>query len=427
MSKSESNSIQPKSIRQKRILDIAADNPGATLAEIAERIPSVSADHVDRVLDQYGDPATSGDSDTSQSPPASPDADANDGASGSSQDSHDDQAPTGGGDQNHKPTAEADEEPDSSSTTETPVTTSLMDPDTESDSTAEPEAEAEPTDSAVEPETEPIESTAEPEAKSTDSAAEPEVEPTEPTAEPVEAEQSDISTATAESDADDAAATEDPAPDPDDLTQKERETLRAISYEPTATQDQIADMLSISRATVSNRVNAIPGFEWGDRGSFVEAVFDEQLTVDAPRSPNDDSSAVTPNAGKERVTDGASSALSDQTGGDSLPQATPSPAPDGVVDGPLPSESGSETAGQAVTTGDAAAASGDGIEEISHRLDDLAQRLATMEAELQDSGDTGEASPLSDTDLLHKIVYACMNSDRITEEEELQILDTLMS
>jgi hypothetical protein len=57
MSKSESSSIQPKSIRQKQILNVAAENPGATLAEIAEQVPSVSTDHVDRVLDQYGDPA----------------------------------------------------------------------------------------------------------------------------------------------------------------------------------------------------------------------------------------------------------------------------------------------------------------------------------------------------------------------------------
>jgi len=43
-------------------------------------------------------------------------------------------------------------------------------------------------------------------------------------------------------------------------------------------------MLSVSRATVSNRVNAISGFDWTDRDTFVDEVFDEKVTVD--NSPN---------------------------------------------------------------------------------------------------------------------------------------------
>ena len=395
MSQSESTSTQPKSIRQKRILDIAADNPGATLAEIAERIPSVSADHVDRVLHQYGDPASSGDSDTTQSAPGSSNADSNGGATGDSSDSTDDQASTEAADQTHEQATTTDEEPDSPNATETPVSTPLMDSD----------AESEPTDPVA--------------------ASEAEAEPTDPVTESeAEAEPPDSSMETSGSGADDTSATDESTPDPEDLTQKERETLRAISYEPTATQDQIAEMLSISRATVSNRVNAIPGFDWADRGSFVDAVFDEQLTVDAPRSPTDDGAAGGQNAGKEPITDGASSTLSDQTGADPLPQETPSATPDGVVDGPAPSASGSQAD---VTTDGLESASDEDLEEISHQLDDVAQRLATMEQEIREPAETDEASPLSDTDLLHKVVYACMNSDRITEEEELQILDTLMN
>jgi len=43
-------------------------------------------------------------------------------------------------------------------------------------------------------------------------------------------------------------------------------------------------MLSVSRATVSNRVNAISGFDWTDRDTLVDEVFDEKVTVD--NSPN---------------------------------------------------------------------------------------------------------------------------------------------
>ena len=381
MSKSESTSIQPKSIRQKRILDIAADNPGATLAEIAEQIPSVSADHVDRVLDQYGDPATSGESDADESPSEAPNEHSSEESDSEPQDSSDHRAGAEPADQSHDPTAATDAASDSLPPTDTPDTTSQMDSDTEvepTDSVPEPAAEAEQTDSVAEPAT--------------------------------EADPSTDSTAHDGSDIDDDSSTDEPTPDPPDLTQKERETLRAISYEPSATQDEIAEMLNISRATVSNRVNAIPGFDWADRGSFVETVFDEPLSVETSESPDDADPPVAHTAEKEAVTDGA-----------------PSATPDGVVDGPAPSVSSSQASDQATGSDDAETASGDDLEAVSHRLADLAERLATMEQELQASDEGTEASPLSETDLLHKVVYACMHSDRITEEEEIQILDALMN
>jgi DNA-binding CsgD family transcriptional regulator len=407
MSKSESTSIQPKSIRQKRILDIAADNPGATLAEIAEQIPSVSADHVDRVLDQYGDPATSGESDVDEPPSETPNAHSSEESDSEPQDSSDHRAGAEQADQSNDQTAATDAALDSSPPTDKPDTTSQMDSDTEAEQTnsvPEPATEAEQTDSVAESATE---------AEQTDSVPEPatESEQTDSVAESAtEAEPSTDSTARDGSGTDDESSADEPTPDPADLTQKERETLRAISYEPSATQDQIAEMLSISRATVSNRVNAIPGFDWADRGSFVEAVFDEPLSVEMSVTPDDTDSAVAPTAEKEAVTDGA-----------------PSATPDGVVDGPAPSVSSPQASDQATGSDDAETASGDDLEAVSHRLADLAERLATMEQELQASDEGTEASPLSDTDLLHKVVYACMHSDRITEEEEIQILDALMN
>jgi hypothetical protein len=187
-------------------------------------------------------------------------------------------------------------------------------------------------------------------------------------------------------------------------------------------------MLSISRATVSNRVNAIQGFDWADRESFVGEVFDEQLTVDDSVSrANGDDSVAAQNDGKEVVTDGAPSASADPTASESAPRKPHNAASDGVVDGPAPTASDSDPADQDGTTDSTAAESGDKVEAMSHQLEELAQQLATMEQELHGSGESDGESPFGDTDLLHKVVHACMNSDQITEDEELEVLETLVN
>lgn len=47
----------PRSIRQKQILDTAAEHPDASIDTIASEIPSATADLVEEVLEEYGDPA----------------------------------------------------------------------------------------------------------------------------------------------------------------------------------------------------------------------------------------------------------------------------------------------------------------------------------------------------------------------------------
>jgi DNA-binding CsgD family transcriptional regulator len=44
-------------MRHKRIIDIAAEKPNASYTEIADEIPSATADLVENVLEEYGDPA----------------------------------------------------------------------------------------------------------------------------------------------------------------------------------------------------------------------------------------------------------------------------------------------------------------------------------------------------------------------------------
>lgn len=57
MSKSDSTVTLPKSMRHKRILDVAAENPDASLAELADGVPSATVDLVENILEEYGDPA----------------------------------------------------------------------------------------------------------------------------------------------------------------------------------------------------------------------------------------------------------------------------------------------------------------------------------------------------------------------------------
>lgn len=64
--------------------------------------------------------------------------------------------------------------------------------------------------------------------------------------------------------------------DESSLSGRQRATLRAIYEDPTATQDEIANRLGKSRATVSKRVNDLPGFEWKSRRDFVEVLFGER-------------------------------------------------------------------------------------------------------------------------------------------------------
>jgi hypothetical protein len=54
----------------------------------------------------------------------------------------------------------------------------------------------------------------------------------------------------------------------DEISDAQRETLRAITDRPEASQRDIASVLDLSPSTVNNRLNSIPGFEWDRRADF---------------------------------------------------------------------------------------------------------------------------------------------------------------
>jgi DNA-binding CsgD family transcriptional regulator len=71
-----------------------------------------------------------------------------------------------------------------------------------------------------------------------------------------------------------------PSPTREDLSAKQRETLREIHEEPTATQREIGETLNVSAATISNRLSDIPGFDWQNRENFVSNLFSTPLISD---------------------------------------------------------------------------------------------------------------------------------------------------
>ncbi len=209
-------------------------------------------------------------------------------------------------------------------------------------------------------------------------------ESTEPTTEGTEDTETDDS-------ADESPV--DDLPTPETLSEKQREVLALVAERPEATQQEIGDQLGVSSATVSNRVNSIEGFDWSARETLVEQVFDEPPTA-----------AVT--------TDGG-------------------PAVESTLTEPEQPES-TDTGQSKSTTADEdqdETDSPDPTAEIEDELARINERLAALEAadEQESSSESaGTDSAFADPALVHKVAHACLDSDAISEAEELRIFEELL-
>ncbi|WP_123538520.1 hypothetical protein [Halosimplex salinum] len=184
----------------KKILDVARSNPDASLTAISEMVSGASETFVERVLEEYGDPATTG---TRPNRGDEGDEPGHDGV------------PSEQADSDMNGISEPDPTEESGTDTITDTGGTNGDAETEADLTI------------------------------------------------------DLATVSSEGE-----ATERPVVDPSELTEKQLETLRAVHRDPTATQETIAGELGVTRATISKRVNEIPGFDWADRRAFVRRLFD---------------------------------------------------------------------------------------------------------------------------------------------------------
>ena len=325
MSQLKEGTKLPKSMRHKQVLDVAEEHPDASLSELASMVPSATTDLVEHVLDEYGDPAAD-ESETLETAAASGDTD-----------EPSEQGETG--------------DTDGSSETENGDSGQMDEPDTETPGESNTEMESEP-DAHAEGDTE------------ADANSETEVTPDTGT----EADANSETEVTPDTGADG----DEPYPSLSELTEKQRETLRAIAADPEATQTELASRLDVSAPTVSNRVNSIEGFDWSDRQAFVTALFETE-------SP-DSSESVAPQA-----------------------QAT--------------------TQTQRVNELETR------LDRVERQLDSLGDDTPSKQTIADGSGsneERPEVAVFEDPELVHKVIHACMDAETISEKEELQIVRALL-
>lgn len=245
-------------MRHKQILDVAIENPEASIEELASQVPSATKDLVERVLEEHGDPASdetdaeadAAEADSDSEPQPSDDAEVEWTDHGDSETQTDEEIEL--------------EQSDDAGEQEINDEEGL---ETQADDDGEPEPE-------VDDETDGDEAIAETETD--DEVAETGAV----TAPDTEAQPSGTQ-----------SAAESPTyPSPTELTERQHKTLRAIAESPDATQQELAGRLDVCAPTVSNRVNSIDGFDWNDRQAFARGVFD----ADSPGTQEETMSTTQP-------------------------------------------------------------------------------------------------------------------------------------
>ncbi|GAB3673215.1 hypothetical protein GCM10028856_27560 [Halopiger thermotolerans] len=384
----------------KQILDVAESAPDASMTAIAEEVSGATTELVEKVLEEYGDPGRAAD--------ATPDE-----------------------------PIDLEEPPDDSV---------VPAPDDESDDSTvdEPPSESndDPSDGSVSLEFDSSRATADCGDSGDSPAPSPGAE--SPLANDDDDDDEQAALDDAESDGEAVTETDsetdlddsdDPdVPDPSSFTEAQLETLRAVHERPDATQAELASMFGITSASVSQRVNSIDGFEWDDRRAFTAALFGDEPDAGESRTDPDDR---------------------DMTGADGRPRVVESDSPEASSENH--SESASEREPVRSEPGEndrtCAEALADRLAAVTARVDRLEQQLADQTQSVAESasqpaaGSVSEStsqsadepmsnfvsrpadesmSALADPELAHKVVHACMQSDRITEDEELRIIRSMM-
>lgn len=364
-------SSAPRAVIHKRILDVAEAQPDASMERIAGEVSGASVDLVEQVLEEYGDPA-------SESSGAVETSDGSDRAT----DAH---APVDSAEheeserESAESTADADEPAQDAAVTTEDAGESAEDADESAAAADEP---AEPGATAASAEDADGSGASESATSAEDGASEftETAAPREPTS--------------AGASSDDAG----PVTDPAELTPKQRETFRLIYERPDAPQQEIADALGVTRATVSRRVNDADGFDWDDRRAFVARLFDGEPDQ-SPGGAATHERAGQLVAGRTASSDGGPHRTPDERNGGAAAIRSP------------------------VTNGDGSAADG---QALADAVDDLAERVARLEDAVESGSSGGNCGALADPDLAHKVVHACMDAEYVTEDEELRVLKSIL-
>jgi hypothetical protein len=187
-----------------------------------------------------------------------------------------------------------------------------------------------------------------------------------------------------------------PVPELDSLTETQTETLRAIHENPSATQAELADTFNVTSASISQRVNSIEGFEWTNRESITEAIFSPSAEIDEQNN-------------KRAASDGGTTSEATTTDTNASRESPEESS------GSSESESNiTETATTAVT------------QEYIRQLERLEERLERLEKRIPDQARSTPEYGGVEPALVHKVAHACMQSEQISENEELKIIQQLI-
>ncbi|RQG93822.1 winged helix-turn-helix transcriptional regulator [Natrarchaeobius chitinivorans] len=339
--RTQSHVNAPRAVIHKKILDAAESRPEVSMEELAETVSGATTEMVENVLDEYGDPAESGDDSSGENPEVNSSSESPDDAMEA------DQPTLATTDSTDEPTSATDDSTDE----QTPAT---------GDSTDE--------------------------------------QPSGPRSRPTL--------------------------EPDDVTEKQLETLREIREYPTATQAKLAENLGVTSATISQRVNGIDGFDWSNRQQLVAELFDLEGSFDGEDAPTEGGDSDAELAG-EAVRDGGEADESEARirRQKASPTDSDPPAPTDSDGAPgREGERGDETAdfSEIETQID------ESLAGLSEQITQLSHRLETLEATVTDNTSRGAGIP-SDPELVHKMLHACLTSEQITEDEELRIVEEMLA
>jgi len=240
---------QPRAMIHKKVLEVARSDPDASLESIADEVGGASAAFVERVLEEYGDPAAEssdqradgkGSSQSSSEVGAVSAPSQNGSSTGTEQQRETDPTHSDTDEQNQM--AHVNQKENASKSSEGGSSTTEISDDSESPTAPES-----------------VNNTHVAGGSSADSQI---------------TDASDLESATI----------------PSELSDKQLETLRSVRQDPTATQEEIADKLGVTRATISKRLNNISGFNWKTRRRFVDKLFDDDQLADSKSRVADNNS-----------------------------------------------------------------------------------------------------------------------------------------
>ena len=229
--------LMPKAVVHKKILDAAMDHPEASIERLADEINGASEQLIKHTFDKYGDPATF----------------------------EDETQPEGEEKEDSSITSEKQNEPETECAQPCEITMNSESTDASVNASATGESSDSPMDEANQVAEAAGDSADNQRESVTDTGAERSTSPPQSMADPPATGTDRIT--------DEGGTGGEFVSDPSQFTEKQQQVLRAINERPHATQAELAEEFDVSRATISQRVNAIDGFDWSNRKEFVEIIY----------------------------------------------------------------------------------------------------------------------------------------------------------